>query len=123
MRASQRSKHYEDRVDRAFLYPARQLELWQCNFTGVVRLSATGIRYWVNLWTTDTYRLRLSEKNGQLKTPVCRLSPLGSGHYTGELLLVHADAPRPFLLRVDLRATDQRWLEVRFNAVARRAQP
>jgi hypothetical protein len=112
---------YEDRVDKAPLYPARnKREPWQSDLAGVVRLSATGARYWVNLWSTDGFRLRLSEKDGPLKTPVCRLSPVGPGRYTGELLLSDEESSSQFLLRVWLHETDQRWLEVHFEVISQK---
>jgi hypothetical protein len=104
-------KHYEDRADRALLYPTRnKRENWQSDFVGVVRLSATGKRYWVNLWISDPYRIRLSEKDGLVKSPVCRLSPVGPGRYTGKPALYDKDSSRQFLLRVWLHETDQCWL-------------
>jgi hypothetical protein len=114
----------ESRVDRAFLYPVRnKRESWQSDFVGVVRLSASGQRYWVNVWAADQYRLRLSEKDGLgLKTPICRLSPAGPGRYTGELRLRDEDSSQQFLLRVWLHETDQRGLSLHFETIARRAQ-
>ena len=118
---AQRTKQpYEDRPDRALLYPVRnKREAWQSNYNGVVRLSAVGKRYWVNLWISDPYRIRLCEKDGLLKTPVCQLSPVGSGRYTARLQLADEDSSRQFLLRVWLHETDQRWLEVHFEVIGR----
>jgi hypothetical protein len=118
-----RPKQYEDRVDRALLYPTRnKRESRQSDFTGVVRLSGKGKRYWVNVWASDTYRLRLSERSGLLKTPICRLAPVGPDLYRGGLALSDEDSSRQFMLHVDLQETGQRLLEIRFDAVARRAE-
>jgi hypothetical protein len=115
---------YEDRVDRALLYPARhKREAWQSDFACVVRLAITNHRYWISLWTKGAYRLRLSQKERLgLKTPICRLSPLGPGRYTDQLLLSLEDSSPQFLLRVHLRETGQRWLQIRFDAVPRNTE-
>jgi hypothetical protein len=117
--AQQRTKQHESRSDRTILYPVRnKRESRQSDYCGVVRLSSTGKRYWVNLWTADPYRLRLSEKDGLgLKTPISRLSPVGEGCRTGQLLLNVEDAFTQLRLRVWLRETDQRWLEVHFETI------
>ena len=107
----------------AILCPAAQTEFWRSNFIGTTRLSVTTTHYLISVWATDTYRLRLTEIHRLgLKTPICRLSPVGPGHYRGALVLAHADFPRHFMVRVDLQETDQGWLEIRFDAVARRAE-
>jgi hypothetical protein len=110
---------YEDRADRSLLYPARnKRESWKSDFTGVVRLSATGLCYWVNTWVSDaSYRLRLSEKDGPLKTPVCQLTPVGPDRYTGELALFDAGSSRQFMLHVELRETVRRLLEIHFETI------
>jgi hypothetical protein len=121
---AQRTKQpYESRPDRALLHPARNKRAdWQSDFSGVVRLSVTNRLYWIKLWTNNGFRVRLSLKGGLLKTPVCRLSPVGPGRYTGELLLFEEDSSRQFLLRVWLQETGQRWLSVHFEAIRGRAE-
>jgi hypothetical protein len=115
---SHQKQAYEPRADRAFLYPVRhKREPWQSDFSGVVRLSATGARYWANLWISDPYRIRLSEKDGLLKSTVCRLSPLGPGRYTGRLALCDKGSSHQCLLRVWLHETDQQWLQVHFETI------
>src|SRR5262249_16827167 len=119
--AQRTNQPYESRPDRTFLYPVRnEREAWQSDFVGVVRLSTTGERYWVHLWTADQYRLRLSAKNGLIKTCACLLAPIGSGRHPGQLLVCDEFSPRQFLLRVCLRETDQRWLEVHFEVISQR---
>jgi hypothetical protein len=109
---------YESRPNWSFLYPTRdKREPWQGDFAGVVRLSATGARYWVNLWASDTYRLRLSEKRGLLKTPICQLVSVGPDRQTSELPLFDEDSSRQFMLHVDLQKTGQRWLEIHFETI------
>jgi hypothetical protein len=113
-----RKQPYESRLDRALVYPAcNKRESWQSDFCGVIRLAITNRRYWVNLWANDTYRLRLSEKDGLLKTPVCRLSSVGPGRYTGELALSRKDSSHQFLLHVELRETVQGLLEIHFETI------
>src|SRR5262249_36761485 len=114
---------YESRPDRANLYPARnKREPWQADLISVVRLLATGALYWVNVWASDnTYRLQLSEKDGPVKTPVCRLSPVGPDRWTGELHLFDESSSNQFLLRVWLHETvGQRWLKVHFEVIGKR---
>ena len=120
---AQRTKQsYESRPDRALLYPTRNKhESWQSDFCGVIRLAITNRRYWVNLWANEnTYRLRLSEKDGLLKTPVCRLSPVGPDRYTGELVLSDEFSSHQFLLHVELRETVRGLLEIRFETISQK---
>jgi len=112
---------YESRPDWAFVYPVRnKRESWQSDFCGVVRLTITNRRYWVSVWSNGIYRLRLSEKDGRLKTQIYRLSALGPDRYKGELLLPDDASSSQFRLRVHLRETDQRWLEIHFETISQK---
>jgi hypothetical protein len=113
---------YETRPDRANLYPVRnKRQPWQSDLTGVVRLTATGLRYWINVWVNGGCKLRISEQHGSVKSSICQFSPLGEeGRYTGQLTLWDEDSRSQFRLRVWLRETDQQWLAVHFEVVSQR---
>jgi hypothetical protein len=56
-----RHKTYEDRINWALCYPNRKCEERMSDFTGVVRLTETGRKYWVNVWQgRDTEEAALS---------------------------------------------------------------
>jgi hypothetical protein len=106
----------ESRIDWALVYPnCRKTESWQSDFTGVVRSSVTGERYWVNVWADDRYRLRLSAKDALVKSPVCRLAPVGPGQCRGELPLCDEFSEHEFRFTVALRETSAAPLEVHFS--------
>jgi hypothetical protein len=110
---------YESRPDRAKLYPNhRKAQAWQANYSGVTKLAAVDRRFWVNGWS-NPYRLRLCEKDGPIKTSICQLAPVDEeGRYTGQLQLFDKDSRSRFQLRVWLRETGQRWLEVHFEVIS-----
>jgi hypothetical protein len=125
-------KAYEARPDWAVCYPYRKRQEWMSDFCGVVSLSETGERYWLNIWEhqdnlTDArhfvLRLRAKEDPGA-KTYSNQLhrSLFYPGQYVGTLLLANGQK-----LRVDLwedcrPQTGRRYLRVHFELIGRRAE-
>jgi hypothetical protein len=110
------AKRHEDRLDWALCYPRIKSAAGQTDYTGVVRLSASGQRFWINIrpieprlgWT-EAFRLDLTAKDGSGKArALCYLreNRFNSAQLGGHLTLVDA-ANHPDALKFRIEAWEQ----------------
>ena len=127
-----RHKTYEDRIDWALCYPNRKCEEWMSNFTGVVRLTETGRKYWVNVWQgrdkhtgTEEFAFRLRAKEGPgTRASSCQLRENRSSsiQYAGKLALTDILELRLECWEEAVGEIGRRRLRIHFIADQRRAE-
>jgi hypothetical protein len=87
---SRSGKPYESRKDWAVLYANCKRHDWMADSSGIVRLTATGALYWVNVWEQPGhFALKLKPKEGGGGSVGCRLWTAADHpeRYQGTLLL------------------------------------
>jgi hypothetical protein len=126
---STHQKAYEVRPNRAVCYPNRKRQEWMSGFVGVVSLSETGDKYWVNIWQNRHnlagaryFALRLRAKDNLAKTYSSQLrdNPFHPGQYVGTLALANGQKFRLELWEDSHPQTGRRYLRAPFELIERR---